>query len=481
MGPVLYSPAHYLSTPHALSLHQGQDLHVYVLAEHLTPSNEALQNAEIWGSNPYSPESDAVCMLQHGGLFDVFGGSSGARSSSGDDSSSAAIGGLTEDLCAVKFVLRIQPGEANLAASERHGIHSKSGSSSVTLSALQFDLIQHDTPEAAAVELARKEPKYGPQRPNYQKQSESSSSAQSTSGSAFPSQTNTSDADLQNNPSSSDASSGATGANATAIGVNESGTAVIGSNSSNMNTTTSMTSQNTNSGASGSNGAMGGGNSKIRSGNSSRKPRRAIDEVDQRVTIDVLPDTILQFNLSNELSFQYNLNLICDRGIEPAQWTSHRLRQAVLMIETSQQRFELSWEDPETSKPSSSASNASASATNTVTGNENTSNGAQYDTYRFAMVKTPARKTRSWHSSRAVPLSDDDSTPIHSGLDWSQFVWGPTSLTVLGKAYPIRRIFWIARSGSPASATPGQSTSTTSSSAPSDKTTSARGSQSNGL
>lgn len=365
IGPILYSPEHYLVNTDALSPHQGHDLHVFILSEQLATATEILAREEIWGSNPYTPDSDAVCILQHSGLFDV-------KSE------------IADDVLAIKLVLRIQPGENILMGSERHGLHSKSGASNVTLSALQFELVS-DSSLQPVIEGLKFEMKLGPPRAH--------------------------------------ASSGVPGI-----------TVVDGPDESKMVVDDGVHPTN------GDNGVISSTTSTTVPSvmtvpslvppptKRTKRSRKSGAELDPRVTIDVLPDTILQFNLSNELSFQYNLNLICDRGIEPAQWTSHRLRNAVLMLETGRQRFELSWED--------SSSGKSA----------NTTNGQQYDTYRFALVKEPTLKTRSWHTSQSVPLSSDHATPVHSHLDWSQIVWGPAVVTINGSSYPLKRIFWIARS-----------------------------------
>lgn len=339
---------------------------VYILSEHLSEeSSGALRREEIWGSNPYTPESDAVCVLQHSGLYDV----------------KAEIG---DDVLAIKLVLRIQPGETILPGSERHGLYSKSGASHIALSALQFELVTDPT-QLPLIEALKSEMKVGPPRPH-----------------ALPS-----------------------------IEIDEDINAakmLIGEEEIHPN---------------GENGAPAPAPASAAPSISTvpsivpppqkrvKRPRKSGIDLDPRVTIDVLPDTILQFNLSNELSFQYNLNLICDRGIEPAQWTSHRLHNAVLMLETGQMRYELSWE----SSPANTASSSSSS----------NAKGQQYDTYRFALVNNPTPKSRSWHTSHTVPLTADHAKPVQTQLDWSQIVWGPANVTILGTVYPVKRIFWIAR------------------------------------
>lgn len=368
VGPILYSPEHFLSTVEALAPHQGQDLLVLIPAEHLTAST--FGHEEIWGSNPYTPESDAVCVLQHSGLFDV-------RSEIGDD------------VLAIKLVLRIQPGETILPGSERHGIVSKSGASHIALSALQFELV-NDPAQQALIDTLKTEMKVGPPRPHL---------TTSAPGSSTEGANGTSSMAVDDQPPS------ANGENDLSSISNLASAAALSAAPSSVPAPQKRV----------------------------KRPRKSTSELDPRVTIDVLPDTILQFNLSNELSFQYNLNLICDRGIEPSQWTSHRLHNAVLMLETGQHRYELSWE----SSPSQKSADPSE--------------GQKFDVYRFARVTSPTPKSRSWHSSHTVPLASEHASPIHSQLDWSQIVWGPATVTILGTVYPLKRIFWIARTDGEAS------------------------------
>jgi hypothetical protein len=307
-------------------------------------------------------------------------------------------------MVALKLVLRIHPGGAELQGTERHGIRSKNSlvPSSVCLSALQFDVLR-ETNEI--VEQFKKAPLYGPPRPERPEAVKSSAMDLSvapelgvgTSESSRNSSSNTGGIASSSNP----------------VGSFLAPTQLSGHHHQQTHQQYQQHQQHQ--------------HKRV----SRRHKRPLVEDLDQRVSIDVLPDTILQFNLSNEFSFQYNLNLICDRGIEPSQWTSHRLRNAVLMVETSNQRFELSWEQE---------------------AHPHTATNAQFDTYRFALVKSPFNKTRSWHSSTTVPLEAEHATPVFSHLDWSQLVWGPATLTILGTVYNVRRIYWIARSSPPSNA-----------------------------
>eukprot|EP01121_Diplochlamys_sp_Union-15-3_P019839 TRINITY_DN7570_c0_g2_i1.p1 TRINITY_DN7570_c0_g2~~TRINITY_DN7570_c0_g2_i1.p1 ORF type:complete len:280 (+),score=31.75 TRINITY_DN7570_c0_g2_i1:83-922(+) len=77
--------------------------------------------------------------------------------------------------------------------------------------------------------------------------------------------------------------------------------------------------------------------------NFTKKARTAFAEDDDELRkyhVDLYPETTtIQFNLSNEPCFKYNLNLMCDRGNDPSSWTSSRFRTSVLYLESKTSRF----------------------------------------------------------------------------------------------------------------------------------------------
>jgi len=160
--------------------------------------------------------------------------------------------------------------------------------------------------------------------------------------------------------------------------------------------------------------------------NLTKKARKAFaDDNDEfrKYHLEIFPEsTIVQYNLANEPCFKYNLSLLCDRGVEQSDWTSYRLRSSVLYLETRNIRYELSKEG------------------STVI------EGMKYDTYRWVQVLDPPKITSAFLRSEAVPLQDDQVKVLESNLDWSQIHYGPSSIRVNGKEYPITKLFWFPRS-----------------------------------
>eukprot|EP01128_Nolandella_sp_AFSM9_P006991 TRINITY_DN3719_c0_g1_i1.p1 TRINITY_DN3719_c0_g1~~TRINITY_DN3719_c0_g1_i1.p1 ORF type:complete len:367 (+),score=54.28 TRINITY_DN3719_c0_g1_i1:27-1103(+) len=143
------------------------------------------------------------------------------------------------------------------------------------------------------------------------------------------------------------------------------------------------------------------------------------------VHMSLFPNTVLMYNLSNEPCFGYDQSLLCDRGSEPEKWTSYKLKQVVLYIESLTERYELARESRLPSREGSS----------------------KFDLYRWVKVKRPYHLDRLALEKTQVPLDvPSHGTLLHSHLDWNQIVWGPDSVTVDGTEYKASRIFWYPRS-----------------------------------
>jgi hypothetical protein len=70
----------------------------------------------------------------------------------------------------------------------------------------------------------------------------------------------------------------------------------------------------------------------------------------------------IQYNLCNEPWLKYSMAAVADRGLKASQWTSARLRNEVLYLETHKQRFELSRVDAAAPSSGSETSAVSAAA-----------------------------------------------------------------------------------------------------------------------
>lgn len=154
----------------------------------------------------------------------------------------------------------------------------------------------------------------------------------------------------------------------------------------------------------------------------------------------ILPNTTMKFNLSNDLSLQYDLTLLCDRGTEREKWTSYKLKSFILFLETATDRYELC-KDGVKKK-----------------------NDKTYDTYRWSQVKQPLFLSQSKFgrfskiadttfitpesTSISLPLPQDHLTVLHTNLDWSDFLWGSDSLQLKGQHYSLETLFWLPRMGS---------------------------------
>eukprot|EP00899_Mesostigma_viride_P006932 jgi/Mesvir1/1623/Mv05062-RA.4 len=64
-----------------------------------------------------------------------------------------------------------------------------------------------------------------------------------------------------------------------------------------------------------------------------------------------IPEVTAQYNLCNEPWLKYSTAVIADRGLKPEQWTSFRVTQEVLYVETRSTRYELSCESRHPPRP----------------------------------------------------------------------------------------------------------------------------------
>lgn len=134
------------------------------------------------------------------------------------------------------------------------------------------------------------------------------------------------------------------------------------------------------------------------------------------------------FNLSNEPMLKYSLPLIADRGFEPADWTSTRLRTEVLYLESDERRYELSLDV-------SPAAPAGAGAGGTP---------QPYDVYTFAEVLGPQALDAAATKKAGVPLPRHRVRVLHERLDWEEIAWGKASVRVRSAAeYALARMQWV--------------------------------------
>jgi hypothetical protein len=119
-------------------------------------------------------------------------------------------------------------------------------------------------------------------------------------------------------------------------------------------------------------------------------------------------DLNMVFNLSNEMWYAYSLPAICDKGKEFKDYTSWKLKDKVLYIETEKSRYEI--------------------ARNILDVTNDDYLFEEYETFKLSQVKSPEFKDNDHMIEFAVPLKEVDV--IFARLDWHSFEWGEDSLKV---------------------------------------------------
>ncbi|MCQ2816366.1 MAG: hypothetical protein MJ252_03780 [archaeon] len=116
------------------------------------------------------------------------------------------------------------------------------------------------------------------------------------------------------------------------------------------------------------------------------------------------------FNLSFEMWLAYSLPAICDKSRSYKDFTSFKLKDKVLYIETDKKRYEISlcYSDY----------------------NNDDFLFEEYERYNFSEVKDPSEKDNDFMLEHKVPLSEEYVTPIYKRVDWQEFIWGEKALKI---------------------------------------------------
>jgi hypothetical protein len=116
------------------------------------------------------------------------------------------------------------------------------------------------------------------------------------------------------------------------------------------------------------------------------------------------------FNLSNEMWIAYSLPAIVDKGKEFKDFTSWKLKDKVLYIETNDKRFEI---------------------VRSILDHTNDDYlFEEYETFRFSEVKEPEEKDNDFILANIRPLKAEFVDVIFPRLDWHSFHWGEDSLLI---------------------------------------------------
>lgn len=116
------------------------------------------------------------------------------------------------------------------------------------------------------------------------------------------------------------------------------------------------------------------------------------------------------FNLSFEMWMTYSLPAICDKGKDLKDYTSWKLKDKVLYIETNTSRYEI--------------------ARNITDHTNDDYLFEEYETFKFSEVTSPMEKDNDFMIANVVPLVDEFIEVIYPRLDWGELEWGEKSLKV---------------------------------------------------
>lgn len=122
------------------------------------------------------------------------------------------------------------------------------------------------------------------------------------------------------------------------------------------------------------------------------------------------------YNLVQEPWMKYCLSAIADRGLKSSHWTSSRLREDVLYLESSSTRYELSYGGDDIGQP---------------------------EVYRFARCRKPL--PISLMEAKGVPLPSEELEVLEANLRWDEIVWSNMHVTVRGKPYKMLRMHFMPR------------------------------------
>jgi len=160
---------------------------------------------------------------------------------------------------------------------------------------------------------------------------------------------------------------------------------------------------------------MGGGERGVhtRGGSEASRRGRYVSEV------------TLQFSLTNEPWLKYTLAAVADRGLKRAAWTSARLREEVLFLETSRGRYQLHWEGL--------GAVGAQLAPDAL---------AALDAFTFAKCRGPPLELKATLQA-GLPLPKAATQVLAKGLAWEAIRWGVAGVTVGGVHYPVLRCLFL--------------------------------------
>jgi len=115
--------------------------------------------------------------------------------------------------------------------------------------------------------------------------------------------------------------------------------------------------------------------------------------------------------MCNDPAYKYSLLNICDKSEDMKTWTSYRLKDHVLYLETLDERYELA------RAPAPSQS-------------EESKIFQDFDQYRLSKLREPAALDNDRMAGSRRPLPTEDVELLLADLDWSDFRWGSDRVVV---------------------------------------------------
>mmetsp|Transcript_26966 Transcript_26966/g.51389 ORF Transcript_26966/g.51389 Transcript_26966/m.51389 type:complete len:409 (+) Transcript_26966:186-1412(+) len=137
-----------------------------------------------------------------------------------------------------------------------------------------------------------------------------------------------------------------------------------------------------------------------------------------------IQEVTVQYNLCNEPWLKYSMSVVADRGLSASQLTSARLRKEVLLLETHEERYELSCDG------------CGRVATDATTPLEE-------DTYRWVRCRKP--HTLSALHNLGLPLPSEEMEPMFAKLKWEELRWSNAGVQVGEKFFGIVRLQFMSR------------------------------------
>jgi hypothetical protein len=116
------------------------------------------------------------------------------------------------------------------------------------------------------------------------------------------------------------------------------------------------------------------------------------------------------FSLSFEMWLHYSIPAIADKGRELKDYTSWKLKDKALYLETVDRRYEI--------------------ARNITDHTNDDYLFEEYETFRISEVKEPYNKDNQYMLEHSIPLLSNDVDVIFSRADWHEFQWGEKALKI---------------------------------------------------